>query len=479
MMSKKIGRNDACYCGSGKKFKKCCISERIIVADNDWQKIRETEGKLIDSILMPYVASVSKDLFSFAWEDFWQGYEDFPKDWYDGAARQLLSPWMVFDWKPCDLEELGDIEIEEGLKIALQFLQRNGHLLSDYEKEFIRKVCQTHYSFYCVTNVIPNENVTLKDIFLKSVVTVKELKGSRILCAGDIVFTRVLSIGNQAICVGMFPMMIPSMFHTELLDIRDELIKENGELNPKILADDLADDMRLILFHLFEEMLDRKSPVLTNTDGDSLVFCTSIFSLNCDAEEAYQALIPMTVSEDSKEPLANVKMDKKTGKIKRIEFPWMKESHKKSKNVSFTLLGDILIESNKLTLKVNSEKRAKNGEKEILKYLGNKVRFIKMKKSTVDQAMKRQNKSDSRPKREFLPEEKTILENHYREYYAKWLNESLPILNGLTPREAILTENGRERLMAILLDFERRSNNLWESEPKPDIEWLKKELGLN
>jgi len=43
----KIGRNDPCYCGSGKKFKKCCIDKPSLELRADFelgqQRIREFE----------------------------------------------------------------------------------------------------------------------------------------------------------------------------------------------------------------------------------------------------------------------------------------------------------------------------------------------------------------------------------------------------------------------------------------------------
>jgi hypothetical protein len=32
-----IGRNDPCPCGSGKKFKKCCLAETKIVSSEEFQ----------------------------------------------------------------------------------------------------------------------------------------------------------------------------------------------------------------------------------------------------------------------------------------------------------------------------------------------------------------------------------------------------------------------------------------------------------
>lgn len=39
-MDKKVGRNDVCYCGSGKKYKKCCYKNNVyVVNDNNLAKI--------------------------------------------------------------------------------------------------------------------------------------------------------------------------------------------------------------------------------------------------------------------------------------------------------------------------------------------------------------------------------------------------------------------------------------------------------
>ena len=49
----KVGRNDPCPCGSGKKYKKCCLAKESSVADLTWQKMRQTEGSLAP-VLMKY-----------------------------------------------------------------------------------------------------------------------------------------------------------------------------------------------------------------------------------------------------------------------------------------------------------------------------------------------------------------------------------------------------------------------------------------
>ena len=127
-MNTKVERNTLCPCGSGKKFKKCCIVDnRIVVSDRGWQKIRETEGKLVEDFLRPWVISVAPDLIKHAWDDFWFGEVDLlPKELHESIVIQLFEDWFLFNWKPHDLRNMHLTEIEEGFPVALQYLQKKG-----------------------------------------------------------------------------------------------------------------------------------------------------------------------------------------------------------------------------------------------------------------------------------------------------------------------------------------------------------------
>ena len=48
IMTKKIGRNDPCPCGSGKKYKKCCINSQN---DFDFESTpKEKKSNTLDSL---------------------------------------------------------------------------------------------------------------------------------------------------------------------------------------------------------------------------------------------------------------------------------------------------------------------------------------------------------------------------------------------------------------------------------------------
>jgi len=485
-MNEGLGRNNICPCGSGKKFKKCCLSAgRIIVSDNEWQRIRETEGRLMTEILLPWVRSTAPSLPLYAWDEFWFGEKSWPQDLYEGVAGQLFDAWFLFNWKPIIPRTMTQTEIEEGFPIALQYLQKKGYRISDFEKRFIREICCTHFSFYVVKDVILGKSLTLKDIFLKSEVIVKELQGSSVLKAGDIVFTRVLSMDGQAVCVGMMPILIPSHYHTELLDIREVLIEEQGELNSEKLSGELETVTREILFEFLEEILNPVAPQMYNTEGDPIVFCRVSFSLECSPEEACKALYPISLEKSPDEFLAHAKRLKKTGEITKIELPWIQRGNKRHKYLENTLLGNIVIQPKKIAVEVNSENRAKEVKQVIIRTLGNKVNFLHLKKQTAKQTMGRIGdhesvQSASATRMEDIPSE--ILEKmkkHFQQHWVNWLDQPIPALNNITPLEASTTEAGRERLEALLLDFECRNNRMNDQQQlQADVAWLRKQLNL-
>lgn len=483
-MNKKIGRNDPCFCGSNKKFKQCCgLHGRIIVSDNEWQKLRETEGKLIKDMLFPWVRREAPDLLLYAWDEFWFGEKTWPEHLYESVADQLFDAWFLFNWNPCIPKNMQHGDIEEGFPIALQYLQKKSHLLHEFDKKFIREICKTHFSFYVITGVVLGRTLTLKDIFLKSEITVKELQGSNVLKIGDIVFTRILSIDNQSICIGMMPMIIPSYYHVEFLDIREEIITEYGELNQEKLKNELEIPLREILFEFLEEILHPIPPRICNTDGDPLKFCTLSYSLEeCIPEEACRILYPLSLKKTPDMFLNDAKRTKKTGEITKIEFPWVKLGNEKHPHWENTVLGHIIIERKKITVEVNSENRVQKARKEIEKRMCNKIRFLHVRKKN---AKKEMEKIANEEENSFIDEQeipKEILskiEQQFQQYWINWLDQSLPILNGMTPREATATESGRERLEAVLLDFDCKNERISDANHlKIDTTWLRKQLNL-
>lgn len=149
----KIGRNDPCPCGSGKKYKRCCAEkveqrvrpEEAWLQDPEWLKIRRTEGEVVDAVLSFAAKRYGKGILEEAFLEFSLGGE------YDARKPYMESaviPWFLFNWIP-GREEDGE---HPGVKrpqepLALTYLRENGARLDDYKKAFIRGVCNQPFSF--------------------------------------------------------------------------------------------------------------------------------------------------------------------------------------------------------------------------------------------------------------------------------------------------------------------------------------------
>ncbi len=102
-MVNKIGRNDPCSCGSGKKYKYCCITNAFSLpkgsSDLAWQKVREIEGAVVDNHLRQYVSQLGSDeLIPHALADF--GFDELPETMdKEVIFNQFFIPWMLFSWR--------------------------------------------------------------------------------------------------------------------------------------------------------------------------------------------------------------------------------------------------------------------------------------------------------------------------------------------------------------------------------------------
>ena len=65
----KTGRNDPCPCGSGKKYKQCCLKDAVTAEESPWSQQREASGRLVQQMLNFARQRFAKDLLA-AWLDF-------------------------------------------------------------------------------------------------------------------------------------------------------------------------------------------------------------------------------------------------------------------------------------------------------------------------------------------------------------------------------------------------------------------------
>ncbi|MDR1561370.1 MAG: SEC-C domain-containing protein [Holosporaceae bacterium] len=479
-MSKKIGVNDLCPCGSGKKYKKCCFSSESMAAnlaaisDVKWHKLRQLEGIIVDKHLLAYVAKeLPNNIIKLAWEDLLLS--DFPKDAEEGLLNQFFIPWFLFNWiSSYDIESKN---FDDNKTIAQNYLDSHKNRLSAQESVFMEAMTRSYFSFYCVLEVEVEKSMLIKDILLGTTHTIKERMGTRQLKRGDVIFSRILTVEDQSIFVGMAPFPIPASYHHEIIDFREKLMADGNVLSSTTLREDVYPILLDYFFKIVSEVFDPSPIMLINSDNDLIALTKYYFELTIDPEDALALILPMALDRDLDDILEEADIDK-FGQ-KKISFSWLKKNNKFNKTWENTILGNIEIKRGTLTLDTNSQERAELGKKLLIAYLGDKICFQKSSVKPYNDGI------DSNPSERQLARTRIVDSTECRksptieakDYWKNWLNEPIIALKNNSPLQAAKTKEGRERLEALLLQYERDFENKKDFY-NIDLQFLRKKLRL-
>ncbi|MDQ6782525.1 MAG: DUF1841 family protein [Actinomycetota bacterium] len=184
-----VGRNDPCPCGSGRKYKQCCLRVR-----------RQPEERPLP------------DRLRWLWEKL--------RWWLDRAGRDadVLVAALALHGGPPDLDDVGflvDVEVASSLVLfndgaISDFLGQRGPLLPDDERNLVAQWALTQRSVHEVVEVETADGFSLRDLRTGEVVEVRERRGSAMLSAGDLICAHAVfdGVAHQLIG-GMVPVPLP------------------------------------------------------------------------------------------------------------------------------------------------------------------------------------------------------------------------------------------------------------------------------
>jgi hypothetical protein len=478
-MTDTVGRNDPCPCGSGKKYKHCCLNAKVAF-DLLWQRLRQAEGQVVNDTLEWVSKRYEHDLVGAAWAEFtlWQPWSGNPVEQPEFEA--MFVPWLVFNWVPDeDSEEFQSDWPRRPL--ALEHLHNEGRHLGPFEKRFVEEMCKRHYSFYAVTGTEPGRSIALRDILTHREYKVLERQGSGTVTTGTVIFARVFEMDGVAIMCGCAPLMIPPHFHTRVIARREDLFHSDGPVSEE-LVHEYERELRQEYFAIAEAIRNPPMPELRNTDGDALVPTTLHFELYCTPGEAFEELKSLAI-EDIDDPTLDAK-----GELTAVRFGWLEPGNKVHPEWENTILGSLSIKGKKLTAEVNSEQRAQQIRAEIEQRLGDRVVYKQAVVESIDKTLKegrnRPETPDEHRRREEsdrlheLPEVQEQLKKMIAQHWESWLDMEIPALANQTPRQAAQTPIGRERLEALLADYAWRGEQGTDPILRPDVAELRRQLGL-
>jgi hypothetical protein len=152
----KVGRNDPCPCGSGKKYKKCCLGKNVVSSETlNYRRLSEAHDRLVDR-LASYAARIfGEEAVHVAMHEFllWPDPEDeIDKEMLDRLGP-LFWPWYLFNWEYDPIE--GDVELAgpKDRTVAELYAEERGARLDPVEKKLIDGINREPYSFWEVLDV--------------------------------------------------------------------------------------------------------------------------------------------------------------------------------------------------------------------------------------------------------------------------------------------------------------------------------------
>lgn len=480
-----IGRNDSCPCGSGKKYKKCClaIAQAQKVGDLSYRRYRDIEGQLVSRLFRHAAEVFGPTLIEEAWDEFhcWEFSEGYDPD---DPINQLFGPFFLYGWEIDPGTTACDLSLE-GKTVAETFLESNRTRLSAEEREILEAANRPIFAFYEIKDVTPGHGFSLRNVLTGAECEIIERTGSQGAQRGSVIFGAIFEVNGRQHALAMSPYLLPPLAIQSLVDVRkkmQKIFKIKQLTDTEVSEFDI--ELRDVYFMLLEPILNPQMPKLCNTDGDPLIPQTLHFEI-ADPEEAFSVLKTLSagfVTEDELRSDATLK----SGRIHEVEIPWFKKNKTLKHPGSNTVLGTVKIVGTKLTVDVNSNKRAATIKRKILTALKDKVRF---KTKVIEdiagnigrESSQNRSKPSSIPLDQLPPEALEALKNMADAHWTKWFDDKIPALNGKTPKQAAKTKEGRELLEALFNCYEQRSDHVENETTKlfrPDVRQLRSKLGL-
>ncbi|OBA81176.1 hypothetical protein A9W99_14600 [Mycobacterium sp. 1164966.3] len=385
-----LGRNDPCWCGSGRKYKKCHLGREQL-------PLSERAGWL-------YAKACQHTLMT-GWDELLAevGYERcrHPLQAPDDLTAAMSDP-LVLD---AVLFEGGAFE---------EFLEIRGKLLPDDERLLAQQWLLVERSVFEVEQVLRGQSVSVRDVRTGDTHEVREATASRQLKPGQLVCGRVVPAGDS---MQFFGGLEPVALHE-----RDALID---------LLDAGPDPVSLVA------QLSRRfaPPTLTNTEGDPLAICEAIVEVTDAAE--METLLDDTYDRAGDEPhwFEHVITDG----MSRIRATLVFEGEALR----------VQTNSEKRMDRVLATLARLDPDMSVLDDSRRPVRDVHEAAEMAGQiSMADEDTLDPDD-----PEISTVVEEFIRDYETKWLDLPIPALNGHTPRQAADDPTRRGDLIKLLDSF--------------------------
>jgi len=256
----KVGRNDPCPCGSGKKYKKCCM-------EKDVEEIEEiTHAKLLE-----LEKAVLEKAFRFVkTPKHHKDIEESRRLFFDVKYNEELD---ISSIEPLDSNNfmfwfLCDYQLKEEKTNPLHlFIDREAKHLTEDQRKFAHTLAHSHIALYDVLATDEEtKTLTLRNLFSFQAVDVQDKILFELSMEDNFFGLRVIEYKGLVLSVGDLYVYPEELKEDVLLSLKEQLVEPKAIVPPSLM--ELLKRKGYIFNHI-QMILDRTHPVKEKTREES------------------------------------------------------------------------------------------------------------------------------------------------------------------------------------------------------------------
>jgi hypothetical protein len=447
----KISRNAPCPCGSGLKYKKCCLA-KLEKDEAQWAELDRAGIEVVNWLTEKYPDetrdAVTRGFFECLTPEQIDATGELPN-----GIQDMFSV-NIGDWLTTEAET----EVEgETIRLIDLALGPDGAPLSPEQREYLETVAEQPLGLYEVVEVKPNEGLWLVDTLNAESerFCVRDRTASRSVRLGEVLGARIVPVEPHIFSGSLYPFPRP-----QYPRIRKEVLDgpqgEDGRPHKNWVSEVIIREWLLSLFGPMPPILD--------FSGQPIAPTTVHFRIR-DRKRFEKAV------EDHPDVVRN-----EDGSWSRLEG-------------DRSLYGIRRTKKTRLELFALTKDRVQEGESWLGEIAGDALEKISSEehdlgsvwKDRLEDAPTRRTKK----KEEFLEslsdeDRLTFFEQMYSRMYDNWADEPIPALGDKTPKEAAKSRQGLQDLAELIRTYEISEAHKAKAENRPPVsfDFLWDQVGL-
>jgi hypothetical protein len=432
-MINKTGRNDPCPCGSGKKYKQCCLTKTQETSAT--RKAHEGAiERAIEWLMSRHKLAVTRAISEMIFADF----NDDEQDVLNSLDEQIWQS-IQLNATECLIAEGKILVKDEYQRVTDLLLGFGGPLFTAGQRQWIEQLSDRPLRMYDITDVTPGQQITLCDALdtNASPIIVHEISGSQSSLLGTQIGVRIMSVDDHYELSGSaypYSRLASTEVMSALKEAENDLFDEPEEL------------IGFISFIIRRKWIEQyirpiQMPTFVDTQtGEPILLVTDHYLV-----KDWDSLMSSFAGK------RDVEGDRISGWTRLKEC-----SDGLTRPLTSINIGE---GGSKLEVFHNTQDKADKGRKWFEKLASNAVEFVGRVVSDPKGMMKNMpsgKTSKSLSSQSELPPDvlADVIEQAIHRMYARWSDEPIPALDGKSPKQAMATPAGMERVKGLIRSYE-------------------------